>query len=192
MKIECTVIWGDNFVIEVELPDDIKFHKYCSYNDKQNFYVSIYKNDCELYDHLYKKMCGRVSKDVFGDYMILQLHECKFLSEINLISFDDICDMFNEHIKGYYIKMEKDGILEYIAKPLSFYEHSGSELDFTVAIITKLNLFGNCNRFEIINQPLSYFRDNAYFKEKVTISNSVDIQIEYENIKDEVFNMDQT
>ena len=107
INLECVVFYQNNFFVDIELPDDIKFYEFCRHNDKQRFYVTIYKNDDELYKHL-GKTCGRCNRYVFGDYMILELRQCHPVNEdLPLMSLDDLNKLFDKHIKGYYIKSER-------------------------------------------------------------------------------------
>lgn len=107
INLECVVFYQDNFFTDIELPDDIKFYEFCRHNEKQRFYVTIYKNDDKLYEHL-GKTCGRCNRYVFGDYMILELRQCHPVNEdLPLMSLDDLNKLFDEHIKGYYIKSER-------------------------------------------------------------------------------------
>lgn len=108
IKFECVVYYGDNFFVDLELPDDIKFYEFFRYNEKQRFYVTIIKKDDELYEHLTSKMVGRCHRYIFGDYMILELSQCHPVNEdLPLMSLDDLNKLFDKHIKGYYIKSER-------------------------------------------------------------------------------------
>lgn len=108
VNLECVVFYQNNFFTDIELPDDIKFYEFCRHNDKQRFYVTIIKKDDELYEHLTSKMVGRSDRHVFGDYMILELRQCHPVNEdLPLMTLDDLNKLFDEHIKGYYIKSER-------------------------------------------------------------------------------------
>lgn len=108
VNLECVVFYQDNFFTDIELPDDIKFYEFCRHNDKQMFYVTICKNDDELYKNISDAMVGRSNRYIFGDYMILELRQCHPVNEdLPLMSLDDLNKLFDEHIKGYYIKSER-------------------------------------------------------------------------------------
>lgn len=108
IKFECVVYYDDNFFVDIELPDDIKFYEYFRHNDKQRFYVTICPKDIDLYKQINKEMCGRSCHYDFDDYMILNIRQCHPVNEdLPLMSLDDLNKLFDEHIKGYYIKSER-------------------------------------------------------------------------------------
>ena len=234
INLECVVFYGDNFFVDVELPDDIKFHEFCRYNHKQRFYVTICKDDKKLYRRLSEKMCGRCNCYVFGDYMILELHQCHPTNEdLPLISLDELNGLFDEHIKGYYIKSERPSkpktiekikgnkiesleeagpgeknigfinddykhinpmyYTEYIAKPLGFVDNVGEYLSMVFGIITLRSWLSDeyqIHSFEVKITQMKNFDVSFKDGQKITISNSKDIEKEYQEEIAKLLEMD--
>lgn len=238
INLECVVFHQDNFFTDIELPDDIKFYEFCRHNDKQRFYVTIYKKDEELFKHINKEMVGRSNHYDFGDYMILELHQCHPVNEdLPLMALDDLNKLFDNHIKGYYIKAERpsrektleksknnpnkiqllqDGkfleldaqwlletylvmspiyYTEYIAKPLGFVDRTGENLSMKFAVIRMNSWFddsshNHIHRFEIDIKELSLFEEDYSHGQKITVSNSKEIQDEYITAINNLLQMD--
>lgn len=212
IKIEFVVFHADNFTIEVDLPNDIKFYEFCRFNDKQRFYVAICKNDSDFYTTLCKKSCFRCNRWIFGDYMILELRQCHPVEEnLPLITLEELNQQFDQHIKNFYIKSEriskrnkeKNSLFtifqptrfgyytESIAKPLGFVNKTGDDLSMKMAIIQKYSWLGDdfhnhVHRFEVGIFSLKRLMDEDTYKGQViTVSNTKDLEEEYnEEVKD--------
>lgn len=111
VKMQCTVFYGDNFVENFVIPNDMKFTEMYRYKrddgkfESQRFYISIYDKDDFVKESLAKQLCGRVSVYDFDSKMIVEVRQCAPINEdLPLISIDELNEQYSDFINQYYIK----------------------------------------------------------------------------------------
>ena len=94
-----------------------------------------------------------------------------------------------------YMVLNPAYYLEYIAKPLGFVDRIGEDLCMKFAVIRMYSWFddsfhNHVHRFEIDIKELKLFDEDWSHGQKITISNGIEIQDEYETAIDSLLKMD--
>lgn len=177
----------EEFVLNV--PRELKFCKIYEYNENQQTWLCIFPYNKKLVDKL-NSLSTRDYK--LGELSIVVLSNIKPLDDLNIISYDELCSVFNPIISKYFIKrITRDGKLLSIIKIISL---DGSnfrcaELSVNSQIGGSLDMI--TYESHEINHILSPEPDDAItssgFRNHPVIGK--EIEIEYQNRLTEIYNL---